>query len=218
REIRSRLHSRIQRSPGIAAWAGPVLRRFQRREASSQGYRTPAAVSETPVPRGSSGAIPGIGEEISWTRAALALIPDPVTPHRAPSLGQMSGITAGRPSASVAMNQVTSILSAIEQGDPRAAEQLLPLVYDELRKLAAQKLAREKPDQTLQATALVHEAYLRLIGSEAPSWNGRGHFFSAAAEAMRRILIENARRRKTEKCGGALHRIDLDGVDVPEAA
>jgi RNA polymerase sigma factor (TIGR02999 family) len=115
------------------------------------------------------------------------------------------------------MNDVTRILSALEQGDTQAAEQLLPLVYDELRKLAAQRLARESPGQTLQATALVHEAYLRLIGSETSSWNGRGHFFSAAAEAMRRILIENARRRKAEKCGGALQRVVLDAVDVPAA-
>jgi RNA polymerase sigma factor (TIGR02999 family) len=94
------------------------------------------------------------------------------------------------------MSDVTRILSAIEQGDPSAAEQLLPLVYDELRKLAAQKLAQEKPGQTLQATALVHEAYLRLIGAEtSQSWNSRGHFFAAAAEAMRRILIERARRK-----------------------
>jgi RNA polymerase sigma factor (TIGR02999 family) len=117
--------------------------------------------------------------------------------------------------AAVAMNDVTQILSAIEQGATQAAEQLLPLVYDELRKLAAQRLAREPPGQTLQATALVHEAYLRLIGSETPSWNGRGHFFSAAAEAMRRILIENARRKKAEKCGGALLRVKLDAVDAP---
>ena len=116
------------------------------------------------------------------------------------------------------MTDVTHLLSAIEQGDAGASEQLLPLVYDELRKLAAQKLAQEKPGQTLQATALVHEAYLRLIGSEVPSWKGRGHFFAAAAEAMRRILIENARRKQTEKHGGALQRVDLDGVDVPEAA
>ena len=113
------------------------------------------------------------------------------------------------------MNDVTRVLSAIEHGDPRAPKQLLPLVYDELRKLAAQRLARESPGQTLQATALVHEAYLRLIGAETPSWNGRGHFFSAAAEAMRRILIENARRKKAEKCGGALQRVDLEAVDVP---
>ena len=95
------------------------------------------------------------------------------------------------------MNDVTRILSAIEQGDPQAAEQLLPLVYDELRKLAAQKLAQEKPGQTLQATALVHEAYLRLVGA-GPSrrWDSRGHFFAAAAEAMRRILVENARRKR----------------------
>jgi len=118
----------------------------------------------------------------------------------------------------MSMNDVTRILSAIEQGDPKAPERLLPLVYDELRKLAAQRLAHESPGQTLQATALVHEAYLRLIGSETPSWNSQGHFFSAAAEAMRRILIENARRKRTEKHGGDLKRVELDGVDVPEAA
>jgi RNA polymerase sigma factor (TIGR02999 family) len=101
------------------------------------------------------------------------------------------------------MNDVTRILSAIEAGDPRAAEQLLPLVYDELRKLAAQKLAQEKPGQTLQATALVHEAYLRLVGSEpAGDWDSRGHFFAAAAEAMRRILVEQARRKKALRRGG----------------
>src|SRR6516225_7398023 len=109
------------------------------------------------------------------------------------------------------MNEVTRILSAIEQGEPRAAEQLLPLVYDELRKLAAHKLAQEKPGQTLQATALVHEAYLRLVGSEPDlHWNSRGHFFAAAAEAMRRILIENARRKRRPKHGGDRQRIDLD--------
>jgi RNA polymerase sigma factor (TIGR02999 family) len=109
------------------------------------------------------------------------------------------------------MNDVTHILSAIEQGDPSAADQLLPLVYDELRKLAAQKLAREKPGQTLQATALVHEAYLRLVDAEeAQDWNSRGHFFAAAAEAMRRILVENARRKKSAKRGGHLKRVELD--------
>jgi RNA polymerase sigma factor (TIGR02999 family) len=108
------------------------------------------------------------------------------------------------------MSDVTRILSAIEQGDPHAAEQLLPLVYEELRSLAAQKLAHEKPGQTLQATALVHEAYLRLVGGESDGqWNSRGHFVSAAAEAMRRILIENARRKNTDKRGGKRKRIDL---------
>ena len=103
------------------------------------------------------------------------------------------------------MNDVTRILSAIEQGDPRAAGQLLPLIYDELRKLAAQKLAREQPGQTLQATALVHEAYLRLVGDgEARSWDRRGHFFAAAATAMRRILIERARRKRRRIHGGEL--------------
>src|SRR6266478_4855704 len=109
------------------------------------------------------------------------------------------------------MSDVTRILSAIEQGDPSAAEQLLPLVYDELRQLAAQKLAQEKPGQTLDATALVHEAYLRLVDvDQAQHWNSRGHFFAAAAEAMRRILIENARRKKRPKHGGDRRRIDLD--------
>ena len=99
------------------------------------------------------------------------------------------------------MADVTQILSQIESGDPRAAEQLLPLVYAELRKLAAQKLSHEKPGQTLQATALVHDAYLRLVGTENQQWNGRGHFFDAAAEAMRRILVENARRKNSIKRG-----------------
>jgi RNA polymerase sigma factor (TIGR02999 family) len=112
------------------------------------------------------------------------------------------------------MSEVTRILSAIEQGDPHAAEQLLPLVYDELRRLAAQKLAQEKPGQTLQATALVHEAFLRLVGSETEVfWNSRGHFITAAAEAMRRILVDNARRKKTEKHGGHRKRIDLSQAE-----
>jgi RNA polymerase sigma factor (TIGR02999 family) len=100
------------------------------------------------------------------------------------------------------MDDITRILSAIEHGDPRAAEKLLPLVYDELRKLAAHRLAAEKPGQTLQATALVHEAYLRLVGGQDPGWDGRGHFFAAAAEAMRRILVEQARRKKSLRRGG----------------
>lgn len=108
------------------------------------------------------------------------------------------------------MNEVTRVLSAIEGGDPHAAAELLPLVYQELRKLAAQKLAQEKPRQTLQATALVHEAYLRLVGTEAAQhWNSRGHFFAAAAEAMRRILVEQARRKRRPKHGGNHRRVDL---------
>jgi RNA polymerase sigma factor (TIGR02999 family) len=108
------------------------------------------------------------------------------------------------------MTDVTRILSAIEQGDPTAAEQLLPLLYQELRRLAAQKLAQEKPGQTLQATALVHEAYLRLVGGgESQHWNSRGHFFAAAAEAMRRILVESARHKQTHKHGGDRLRVDL---------
>src|SRR5262245_42659383 len=113
------------------------------------------------------------------------------------------------------MSDVTRILSAIEQGDPSAAEQLLPLVYDALRQLAAQKLAHESPGQTLQPTALVHEAYLRLIDADAGQlWNGRRHFFAAAAEAMRRILIERARARGSSKRGGQRERLDLDGLTV----
>jgi RNA polymerase sigma factor (TIGR02999 family) len=107
------------------------------------------------------------------------------------------------------MKEVTRVLSAIEGGDPHAAEQLLPLVYDELRKLAAQKLAQEKHGQTLQATALVHEAYLRLVEVEkVQHWDSRGHFFAAAAEAMRRILVDNTRRHRTQKRGGRLERVD----------
>ena len=108
------------------------------------------------------------------------------------------------------MSDVTRILDAIEQGDARAVDQLLPAVYQELRQLAAQKLAREKPGQTLQATALVHEAYLRLAGEQGRAWRGRTHFFAAAAEAMRRILIDNARRKKGLKHGGGHRRIELD--------
>ena len=119
------------------------------------------------------------------------------------------------------MNEVTRILSGIEAGDPHAAAQLLPLVYDELRKLAAQKLAEEKPGQTLQATALVHEAYLRLIEGErrdcSPPWQNRRHFYAAAAEAMRRILVENARRKHSVRHGGGCERVDLDeAMSLPE--
>jgi RNA polymerase sigma factor (TIGR02999 family) len=113
------------------------------------------------------------------------------------------------------MSEVTHILSAIEAGDPHAAEQLLPLVYDELRKLAARKLAQEKPGQTLEATALVHEAYLRLVDvDKAQHWNSRGHFFAAAAEAMRQILVQNARRRSRVKHGGGRTRIDVDDLEI----
>src|SRR6187431_958559 len=114
------------------------------------------------------------------------------------------------------MHEVTHILCAIDQGDPLAAEQLLPLVYDELRKLAAQRLAGEKSGQTLQATALVHEAYLRLVDvDKAQHWNSRGHFFGAAAEAMRRILIDNARRKGRQKRGGPRQqRVDFDSQDL----
>jgi RNA polymerase sigma factor (TIGR02999 family) len=115
------------------------------------------------------------------------------------------------------MSEVTRILSAIEQGDPHAASQLLPLVYEELRQLAAQRLAHEAPGQTLQATALVHEAYLRLVGSgPEPHWDSRGHFFAAAAEAMRRILLNRARDKQRLKRGGGRKRLDLDQVEIPQ--
>ncbi len=116
------------------------------------------------------------------------------------------------------MSEVTRILSVVEQGDPHAAEQLLPLVYQELRKLAAQKLAQEKPGQTLQATALVHEAYLRLVGGDqSQHWQSSGHFFVAAAEAMRRILVERARRKHSRKRGGDRIRVELDEASLTAA-
>jgi len=112
------------------------------------------------------------------------------------------------------MSDVTRILDAIERGDARAADKLLPLVYEELRLLAAQKISQERPGQTLQATALVHEAYIRLVEGADQNWNSRGHFFRAAAEAMRRILVESARRKKSLKGGGGLERVGFDGIVV----
>ncbi len=112
------------------------------------------------------------------------------------------------------MADVTQILNAIEQGDAQAAEKLLPLIYEELRVLAAQKMSHELPGQTLQATALVHEAYIRLVGEEVRNWDSRGHFFAAAAEAMRRILVENARRKKSSKHGGDKMKVDLDYAEL----
>ncbi|TAK93822.1 MAG: sigma-70 family RNA polymerase sigma factor [Verrucomicrobia bacterium] len=112
------------------------------------------------------------------------------------------------------MSELTVILQRLDQGDPHAADELLPLVYEELRKLAAQKMARENPGQTLQATALVHEAWLRLGGDDQPEWQNRAHFFSAAAEAMRRILIENARRKSRLRHGGGAEKIPLDGLEL----
>jgi RNA polymerase sigma factor (TIGR02999 family) len=116
------------------------------------------------------------------------------------------------------MHDVTRLLKAVAQGDPHAAGQLMPLVYEELRRLAARKLAQERPGQTLSPTALVHEAYLRLAGDAAGDWDSRGHFFAAAAEAMRRILVENARRKKRLKHGGGRQRVPLDAVAAPADA
>lgn len=115
------------------------------------------------------------------------------------------------------MSELTVILQRVDQGDPKAANELLPLVYEELRKLAAQKMARESPGQTLQPTALVHEAWLRLGGEDQPTWQNRAHFFSAAAEAMRRILIDNARRKSYLRHGGGKERVNLDGLDLAAA-
>ena len=112
------------------------------------------------------------------------------------------------------MSDVTRILAAIERGDVRAVDELFPLVYQELRQLAAQRFSKELPGQTLQATALVHEAYLRLVGAEDQNWDGRTHFFSAAAEAMRRILVDNARRKQRLRHGGGRRRVDLDAADL----
>jgi RNA polymerase sigma factor (TIGR02999 family) len=121
---------------------------------------------------------------------------------------------AGASANTRSLSDVTHILEAIEQGDPKAADELLPLVYGELRKLAASKMSRESPGQTLQPTALVHEAWLRLVGDANPKFDGRGHFFAAAAEAMRRILIDNARRKRALRHGGGQQRVDLQDVDV----
>src|SRR5215475_2284481 len=121
-------------------------------------------------------------------------------------------------SSKSAAGEVTRILEAAQQGDPKAAEELLPLVYEELRRLAAAKMAQERPDQTLQPTALVHEAWLRLVGNENQKWNGRAHFFGAAAEAMRRILIENARRKAAARHGGGEARLDIDQIEIATTA
>ena len=142
--------------------------------------------------------------------------------HSLVAAGRVGGYNPANPTCfsvdAAPMTEITCILSAIEQGEPHAAGQLLPLVYEELRKLAAQKLAHEKPGQTLQGTALVHEAYLRLVDTDKVSqWNSRGHFFAAAAEAMRRILIEGARSKAREKRGGNWQRVDFEELDVATA-
>src|SRR5262249_30348993 len=151
---------------------------------------------------GDAGVYPGNGAGVKLKSGPLSR-PARMRHHRATALGLGTATPPGRPSATRAMKDVTCILTAIEQGDPHAAAQLLPLVYDELRELAAARLADEKSGQTLQPTALVHEAYLRLVGGGPPrEWNGRGHFFAAAAEAMRRILINRARDRHRLKRAG----------------
>jgi RNA polymerase sigma factor (TIGR02999 family) len=133
----------------------------------------------------------------------------------AAALGHLTSLPSLAPAVMLhSMSEVTRILHAIDEGDPHAAEELLPLVYDELRKLAAHKLAQEQPGQTLQATALVHEAYLRLVDvDQGQQWNSRGHFFAAAAEAMRRILVEDARHKRSLKAGGDRRRLDLADLE-----
>ena len=136
------------------------------------------------------------------------------SPHFAPQIVQ----SGTRRRWGVGMTDVTRILNAIERGDAKATDELLPLVYEELRLLAAQKLSQEKPGQTLQATALVHEAYIRLVGDDSQGWENRGHFFAAAAEAMRRILVENARSKQSLKRGGPLRRVDLDRTALADGS
>jgi hypothetical protein len=153
----------------------------------------------------------GPSREIVRANTAASFGPSPAHTSPAP----LPARTGSQQERLTGMNDVTRILSAIEHGDPEAAEQLVPLVYEELRKLAAQRLANEKPGQTFQATALVHEAYVRLVDVEkAQHWNSRGHFFGAAAEAMRRILVERARHKRSLKAGGDRHRQDLSDVDL----
>jgi RNA polymerase sigma factor (TIGR02999 family) len=146
----------------------------------------------------------------------ISLGGDPWRPSGTKPMPQSNGTADSERTAGEPMSEVPRILSAIEHGDPHGAAQLLPLVYDELRKLAAQRLSREAAGQTLQPTALVHEAYLRLVnGDETQQWNSRGHFFAAAAEAMRRILVEQARRKKRLKHGGERGRIDIELASLP---
>jgi len=157
----------------------------------------------------------GLGAYTELKSSALRAVSPGMSRGNGVSGSIVTGVRAdglGRPSG---MTEVTQILAEIEQGDPLAAEKLLPLVYDELRRLAAQKLAQEKPGQTLQATALVHEAYLRLVDvKKAQTWNSRGHFFAAAAEAMRRILIDQARRKRADKRGAKSRRVSLADADA----
>ena len=132
-------------------------------------------------------------------------------------MGAVLVIGSGVPDRRRCMSEVTQVLERVGQGDPQAAEELLPLIYDELRRLAAHKMANEAAGQTLQPTALVHEAWLRLTGSTRQEWRGREHFFGAAAEAMRRILVDNARRKLRLRHGGGLQRVELDAFDLPIA-
>jgi RNA polymerase sigma factor (TIGR02999 family) len=168
------------------------------------------------MPRGGRPAVLSVGSRLIWMRAALECIPAGMELLRSTPLESRSGKPPGRPSDAVSMNNVTRIISALEHGDARGAEQLLPLVYDELRRLAAAKMARERPDHTLDPTALVHEAYLRLVGDRA--YADHRHFFRVAAEAMRQILIDRARHHRRARHGGDRRRVPLsDAGPVAEA-
>ena len=177
---------------------------------SSVSWVRPAVVLRVEVaslPHGGRTAIPLQGSPLSWSRAVLRCVPAGMKSLPATTLDSRSRTPPGRSSEAVSMNDVTRILSAVEHGDARAAEQLLPLVYDELHRLAAVQMARERPDHTLDATAMVHEAYLRLLG-DRPYADHR-HFFRVAAEAMRQILIDRARRHRRARHGGNMRRVPL---------
>src|SRR5262245_23553972 len=194
--------------------------RARERGAKSASSPTPGRANSSPLPRG-----PGATGSWSSTTRQKAIRPagrndsgaDPAPPPSRVVCGRLQWGAAYSlpPDSARTMSEVTRALAALGSGDPAAAGQLLPLVYDELRKLAAAKLAHEKPGQTLQPTALVHEAYLRLVGGDpAQPWAGRGHFFAAAAEAMRRILVERARKKGRQKRGGGRRRVDLTPAAV----
>lgn len=164
-------------------------------------------------------AVGGVGASVRHAPVEVTDARNELGPHHQPTGPALLPHTVCAPNYNDLMADVTQILSAIEAGDPKAAAQLLPLVYDELRKLAAARMAEERADHTLQPTALVHEAYLRLVGGDpGRQWNGRGHFFAAAAEAMRRILINRAREGGRLKRGGSYRRVELDGMADPFAA
>ena len=164
---------------------------------------------------------PNLRRKSGWAKSTCARNKEQITSHSVHSISHkyFQSFNSGNSSLNnLEVSEVTLILEAVKRGDSKAAEELLPLVYDELRKLAAAKMARESPGQTLQPTALVHEAWLRLVDGENQAWQNRAHFFSAAAEAMRRILIERARKKRSAMHGGGWQRVELEGIDLPARA